>query len=190
MTYQDRLLKVIPGGAHTYSRGFDQYPINAPQILKKGKGAYIYDENEKEFLDYGMALRAVNLGYANEKVNQAAIRQIEYGNNLTKPSLIELEAAELLVSMIDSVDMVKFTKNGSTATTAAIKLSRAYTNRTLIARCAEQPFFSYDDWFIGSTPLTKGIPQKDIDSTKMFNYNNIESLKKLFDEYPDRIYGK
>ena len=187
MTYQDRLLKVIPGGAHTYSRGFDQYPINAPQILKKGKGAYIYDENDKEFLDYGMALRAVNLGYANEKVNQAAIKQIEYGNNLTKPSLIELEAAELLVSMIDSVDMVKFTKNGSTATTAAIKLSRAYTNRTLIARCAEQPFFSYDDWFIGSTPLTKGIPQKDIDSTKMFNYNNIESLKKLFDEYPDQI---
>lgn len=187
MTYQNRLLKVIPGGAHTYSRGFDQYPINAPQILKKGKGAYIYDENEKEFLDYGMALRAVNLGYANEEVNQAAIKQIEYGNNLTKPSLIELEAAELLVSMIDSVDMVKFTKNGSTATTAAIKLSRAYTNRTLIARCAEQPFFSYDDWFIGSTPLTKGIPQKDIDSTKMFNYNNIESLKKLFDEYPNQI---
>lgn len=187
MTYQDRLLKVIPGGAHTYSRGFDQYPINAPQILKKGKGAYIYDENDKEFLDYGMALRAVNLGYANEKVNQAAIRQIEYGNNLTKPSLIELEAAELLVSMIDSVDMVKFTKNGSTATTAAIKLSRAYTNRTLIARCAEQPFFSYDDWFIGSTPLTKGIPQKDIDSTKMFSYNNIESLEKLFTEYPDQI---
>lgn len=187
MTYQDRLLKVIPGGAHTYSRGFDQYPANAPQILKRGKGAYIYDENEKEFLDYGMALRAVNLGYANDEVNQAAIKQIEYGNNLTKPSMIELEAAELLVDMIDSIDMVKFTKNGSTATTAAVKLSRAYTGRTLIARCAEHPFFSYDDWFIGSTPLTKGIPQKDIDNTKMFNYNNIESLEKLFIEYPNQI---
>ncbi|MBD3842895.1 MAG: glutamate-1-semialdehyde 2,1-aminomutase, partial [Campylobacterales bacterium] len=166
---------------------FDQYPANAPQILKRGKGAYIYDENEKEFLDYGMALRAVNLGYANDAVNQAAIKQIEYGNNLTKPSMIELEAAELLVDMIDSIDMVKFTKNGSTATTAAVKLSRAYTGRTLIARCAEHPFFSYDDWFIGSTPLTKGIPQKDIDNTKMFNYNNIESLEKLFIEYPNQI---
>lgn len=187
MTYQDRLLKVIPGGAHTYSRGYDQYPENAPQILKRGKGAYVYDENENEFLDYGMALRAVNLGYANEQVNNAAIKQIEYGNNLTKPSLIELEAAEFLVDMIDGIDMVKFTKNGSTATTAAVKLSRAYTGRTLIARCAEQPFFSYDDWFIGSTPLTKGIPQKDIDSTKMFNYNSIESLEKLFDEYPNQL---
>jgi len=187
MTYQDRLLKVIPGGAHTYSRGFDQYPINAPQILKRGKGAYIYDENENEFLDYGMALRAVNLGYANEEVNQAAIKQIEYGNNLTKPSLVELEAAELLVEMIDSVDMVKFTKNGSTATTAAVKLSRAFTGRTLIARCAEQPFFSYDDWFIGSTPITKGITSSDIANTKMFNYNNIKSLENLFNEYPNEI---
>jgi len=187
MTYQNRLLKVIPGGAHTYSRGYDQYPINAPQILKRGKGAYIYDENENEFLDYGMALRAVNLGYANEQINKAAYEQMEFGNNLTKPSLIELEAAELLVELIDSVDMVKFTKNGSTATTAAVKLSRAYTGRMMVARCEEQPFFSYDDWFIGSTPITKGIPQKDIENTKLFNYNNIESLEKLFKEYPNEI---
>lgn len=187
MTYQDRLLKAIPGGAHTYSRGFDQYPANAPQILKGGKGAYVYDENGREFLDYGMALRAVNLGYANEEINKAAIEQIEFGNNLTKPSMIELEAAELLIDMIDSVDMVKFTKNGSTATTAAIKLSRAYTGRELVARCAEHPFFSYDDWFIGSTQLTKGIPQKDTEGTKTFGYNNIESLERLFDEFPNQI---
>ena len=111
MDYQDRLLKAIPGGAHTYSRGYDQFPSNAPQILKRGKGAYVYDEKENKFLDYGMGLRAVTIGYANEKINQAAIKQIEYGNNLTRPTLIELEAAELLIDIIDSVDMVKFTKN-------------------------------------------------------------------------------
>lgn len=157
MTYQDRLLKVIPGGAHTYSRGFDQYPSNAPQILHKGKGAYVYDDKGNKFLDYGMALRAVNLGYANEQVNNAAIEQILNGNNLTRASMIELEAAELLVDLIPNVDMVKFTKNGSTATTAAVKLARAYTNRNLIARCIEHPFFSYDDWFIGSTVITQAI---------------------------------
>jgi glutamate-1-semialdehyde 2,1-aminomutase len=187
MTYQDRLLKAIPGGAHTYSRGFDQYPSNAPQILKRGKGAYVYDDKDNEYLDYGMALRAVNLGYANEQINSAAIEQIEFGNNLTRASIIELEAAETLIDLIPSVDMVKFTKNGSTATTAAIKLSRAYTNRTLVVRCAEHPFFSYDDWFIGSTPITRGIPQSDIENTKLFNYNNIESLEKLFSEYPNQI---
>lgn len=187
MTYQDRLLKVIPGGAHTYSRGFDQYPSNAPQILHKGKGAYVYDDKGNKFLDYGMALRAVNLGYANEQVNNAAIEQILNGNNLTRASMIELEAAELLVDLIPNVDMVKFTKNGSTATTAAVKLARAYTNRNLVARCIEHPFFSYDDWFIGSTVITKGISQKDIESTKLFHYNNIESLEKLFKHYPNEI---
>lgn len=187
MTYQDRLLKVIPGGAHTYSRGFDQYPSNAPQILHKGKGAYVYDDKGNKFLDYGMALRAVNLGYANEQVNNAAIEQILNGNNLTRASMIELEAAELLVDLIPNVDMVKFTKNGSTATTAAVKLARAYTNRNLVARCIEHPFFSYDDWFIGSTVITKGISQKDIESTKLFHYNNIESLEELFKHYPNEI---
>lgn len=187
MNYQERLLKAIPGGAHTYSRGFDQYPTNAPQILTRGKGAYIYDPKGNKYLDYGMALRAVNLGYAEDEIDAAAIEQIKNGNNLTRPSLIELEAAELLVNLIDSVDMVKFTKNGSTAVSAAVKLSRAYTGRELVARCAEQPFFSYDDWFIGSTPLTRGIPKETIEKTKMFKYNDIASLEALIEQYPEQF---
>lgn len=187
MNFQERLLKVIPGGAHTYSRGFDQYPANAPQILERGKGVYIFDNEEKKYLDYGMALRAVNIGYAEDEIDNAAITQIKNGNNLTRPSLIELEAAELLVDLIDSVDMVKFTKNGSSAVSAAVKLARAYTGRDLVARCAEQPFFSYDDWFIGSTPLTKGIPEEVIKKTKMFGYNNIASLEGLIEAYPNQI---
>jgi len=112
---------------------------------------------------------------------------MEFGNNLTKPSMIELEAAELLIDLVDSVDMVKFTKNGSTATTAAIKLSRAHTGRNMVARCSDHPFFSYDDWFIGSTIMSKGVQEKDIKGTKLFNYNNIESLENLFNKYPDEI---
>lgn len=187
MNYQERLLKAIPGGAHTYSRGYDQYPLNAPQILTRGKGTYIYDPEGNKYLDYGMALRAVNIGYAEDEIDAAAIDQIKNGNNLTRPSLIELEAAELLVDLIDSVDMVKFTKNGSTAVSAAVKLARAYTGRELVVRCAEHPFFSYDDWFIGSTPLTRGIPQETIEKTKMFRYNDIASLETLIAQYPDKI---
>jgi glutamate-1-semialdehyde 2,1-aminomutase len=187
MNYQERLLKAIPGGAHTYSRGYDQYPSNAPQILTRGKGAYIYDPAGNKYLDYGMALRAVNLGYAEDEIDAAAIEQIKNGNNLTRPSVIELEAAELFVDLIDSVDMVKFTKNGSTAVSAAVKLSRAYTGRELVARCAEQPFFSYDDWFIGSTPLTRGIPKETIEKTKMFSYNDIASLEALIAKYPGQF---
>ena len=87
--YTSKLLKYIPGGAHTYSRGADQFSLNAPQILKKGKGAYVFDENNKKYLDYGMGLRSIILGYSNQDVNKAAYQQIENGNNLTRPSMIE-----------------------------------------------------------------------------------------------------
>jgi glutamate-1-semialdehyde 2,1-aminomutase len=187
MSYQKRLLKVIPGGAHTYSRGYDQHPSNAPQILVSGKGAYVTDPDGCRYLDYGMALRAVHLGYADDEIDQAAWRQIRNGNNLTRASTVELEAAELLVDLIDSTDMVKFTKNGSTSVSAAVKLARAFTGRELVARCTEHPFFSYDDWFIASTPIKRGIPAETIDKTKLFGYNQIESLQSLFDQFPGKL---
>ncbi|CAN1491004.1 HemL Glutamate-1-semialdehyde aminotransferase [Burkholderiaceae bacterium] len=187
MNYSERLHRVIPGGAHTYSRGDDQHPSNAPPILSGGKGSRVWSPDGREFLDYGMALRAVSIGYAEPEINQAAIRGLELGNSLTRASMIELEAAELLVSLIDSVDMVKFTKNGSTATSAAVKLARAYTGRELVARCAQHPFFSFDDWFIGSTPITKGIPADTIRQTKQFNFNDIASLEALVQAHPDQF---
>lgn len=181
MNYQERLLSVIPGGAHTYSRGFDQYPANAPQILERGRDAYVFAPDGTRYLDYGMALRAVNIGYADAQINAAAYREIEKGNNLTRASMVELEAAELFVDLIDSVDMVKFTKNGSTSVSAAVKLARAYTGRDLVARCVEHPFFSFDDWFIGSTPITRGIPKETIERTKLFRFNDTASLETLLD---------
>lgn len=188
MEYTKKLLSLIPGGAHTYSRGYDQFPSNAPEILKRGKGAYIYDINDKEYLDYGMALRAVILGYADEYVNNFVIENaINMGNNLTRPSLIELQAAELFVDLIPSVEMVKFAKNGSNVTTAAVKLARAYTGRDLVARCADHPFFSFDDWFIGSTVMDKGVPETIKNLTKTFKYGNIQDLERLFNEYPNQI---
>ena len=165
----NRLLKVIPGGAHTYSRGYDTFPLNAPAILDRGKGVYIFDNNGRKYLDYGMGLRSVNIGYSENSINNAAISGIKKGNNLTRPSLIELKAAELFTSLIKDADMVKFTKNGSTAVTAAVKLARAYTKKKLVIRCAQHPFFSYDDWFIGSTNIKRGITDETIKLTKTFN---------------------
>lgn len=187
MNYQERLNRAIPGGAHTYSRGADQFPANAPQILARGQGAYVWDADDKRYLDYGMALRAVTLGYADPRVNAAAIRQIELGNNLTRASLIELEAAELLIDLIPSVDMVKFAKNGSNVTTAAVKIARAYTGRRYVCIPRQHPFFSFDDWFIGTTALQRGVPEGAAGSTLIFDYNDLASLEKLFAEYPGQI---
>ena len=171
MNWSDRLHSAIPGGAHTYSRGDDQYPVNAPPILARGKGAYVWDADGKKFLDYGMGLRAITLGYAHDAVNAAAIAEIEKGNNLTRASLTELEAAEKILSLFPWASMVKFAKNGSIVTTAAVKLARAYTGRTHVAVPAEQPFFTYDDWFIGTTAMDKGIPAENKALSLKFNYN-------------------
>jgi len=186
-TFTERLLNVIPGGAHTYSRGYDQFPANAPELLERGQGAYTFDIDGNRFLDFGMALRSVGIGYAEASINQAACKYIGYGNNLTRPSHIELEAAERLVHEVPSVDMVKFTKNGSTAVSGAVKLARAATGRELIARCVDHPFFSFDDWFIGSTNIQKGVPKNIVEQTKLFSYNKIETLQSLFDEQREQI---
>jgi glutamate-1-semialdehyde 2,1-aminomutase len=185
--YSKKLHDLIPGGAHTYSRGDDQFPSNTPSIFVRGEGAYIFDINENAYLDYGMGLRSVNIGYGNREIADAAYNEIINGNNLTRASVTELKAAELFVNLIPSAEMVKFAKHGSTVTTAAIKLARAYTGRKFIAVPVEQPFFSFDDWFIGSTVIKLGTLEEASNYTLKFNYNNIESLKKLFLEFPNQI---
>ena len=188
--FKERLHKVIPGGAHTYSRGDDQFPSNTPSIFVRGDGAYIYDIDDEAYLDYGMGLRSVNIGYGNLEIADASYNEIINGNNLSRASLTELKAAELFVDLIPSVEMVKFAKHGSTVTTAAIKLARAYTGRKYIAVPVEQPFFSFDDWFIGSTVIKLGTLEEASNYTLKFNYNNIDSLKKLFLEYPNQIHSQ
>lgn len=185
--FSSELHKTIPGGAHTYSRGDDQYPSNAPSILERGKDAYVWDVNGKKLLDYGMALRAVTLGYANDRVNQAAIREIEKGVNLTRATSIELEAANTIIDLIPGAEMVKFAKNGSNVTTAAVKIARAYTGKKYVCVPRQQPFFSFDDWFIGTTPVKRGIPEEHYSTTLVFDYNDVSSLEKLFDQYNDQI---
>ena len=189
LSYSERLHRVIPGGAHTYSRGDDQYPSNAPQILVSGKGAYVTAADGRTLLDYGMGLRAVTLGYANERVNRAAMRGMDLGVNLTRASVIELEAAERLVGLIDGADMVKFAKNGSNVTTAAAKVARAFTGRSYVCVPRQHPFFSFDDWFIGATQLRRGIPLEHHTTTLLFDYGDISSLQTLFDTHPGQIAG-
>lgn len=178
---------LIPGGCHTYAKGDDQYPVNAPGFISRGEGCRVWDLDGNEFIEYGMGLRSVTLGHAYPSVVDAAYRQMLLGNNYTRPSAIEVECAEMMVEIIDAADMVKFAKNGSDATTAAARLARAYTGRDLIAVCQDHPFFSVDDWFIGSTPMAAGIPEAIRNLTVKFKYNDISSVVSLFDEYPGQI---
>jgi len=109
------------------------------------------------------------------------------GNNFTRPSPIELECAEEFLGMISGAQMVKFGKNGSDVTNAAVKLARAYTGRDLVAICAEHPFFSVDDWFMGTTSMNAGIPNSINKLTVKFHYNDMASVGRLFEEYRNQI---
>jgi glutamate-1-semialdehyde 2,1-aminomutase len=184
---QARYHRVIPGGAHTYAKGDDQFPEGAPAIVARGKGCHVWDVDGNEFIEYGMGLRAVTLGHAFEPVVEAAYRQMRLGTNFSRPAEIEAELAEAMLEVIDGADMMKFAKNGSDVTTAAVKLARAYTGRDLVAICGSQPFFSTDDWFIGTTEMNAGIPRAIAELTLKFEYNDMASLRSLFDGNPGQI---
>jgi glutamate-1-semialdehyde 2,1-aminomutase len=184
---QQRFNDLIPGGSHTYAKADDQFPEHMPVYIKKGEGCHVWDMDGNEFIEYGMGLRAVTLGHAFEPVMKAAYEQILLGNNYVRPARIELECAEEFLSVIKGADMVKFCKDGSDANNGAAKLARAYTGRDLIAVCADHPFFSVDDWFIGTTAMASGIPKAYKELTVKFHYNDLKSVQDLFDKYPNQI---
>lgn len=182
-----RAHELIPGGCHTYAKGDDQFPEQAPPFIVRGTGCHVWDVDGKEFIEYGMGLRAVTLGHAFPPVIEAAIRQLATGINFTRPAPIEVECAEQLLALVPTAEMVKFCKDGSLAVDGAVRLARAYTGRDMIAICGDHPFFSTNDWFIGTTDMAAGIPEWTRRQTVKFRYNDVTSLEALFAQYPGRI---
>ncbi|MCW2811997.1 MAG: aminotransferase class-III, partial [Friedmanniella sp.] len=183
---QQRLHELVPSGAHTYARGPDQYPEGMAPVLTHGSGARVWDVDGNCFVEYGMGLRAVTLGHGYRPVVEAVARAASLGTSFSRPTHLEVAAAEDLLGLLPGADMVKFAKNGSDATTAALKLARAATGRTVVA-IADQPFFSVDDWFIQTTPMSAGIPAGQAGMTDRFAYNDLESLTALFDRHDGRV---
>lgn len=178
--FAESIHHLIPGGAHTYSKGDDQFPYNAPAAITHGKGAHVWDLDGNEYIDCSMGLTSVSIGHGYEAVAQAVCEAAYRGTNFQRPAALEMEAAKIFLETVQSGDMVKFGKNGSTVTTAAIKLARAHTGRTKVAIAREHPFFSYDDWFIATTPCDRGIPEATRSLTTVFSYNDIASVETLF----------
>ncbi len=179
--------QLIPGGAHTYARGDDQYPEGMAPVIERGAGCRVWDIDGNEFVEFGSGLRANTLGHGFEPVVRAVQRYLADGVGFVRPHRLEREAAERLIDLIPSAEMVKFGVNGSDTTTAAVKLARAYTGRDMVAVCRQQPFFSTDDWFIVTTPMSAGIPDSVRPLTVQFSYNDLASLEALFEAHPGQI---
>lgn len=183
----ERLHEIIPGGSHTYSKGEDQFPRRSPKLMARAQGAYCWDMDGNRYIDWAMGNRVIILGHGHPAVNDAVKRQIDLGLNFTRPGILEYELAEYLVDLLPVAEMVKFGKNGSDVTTAAVKLARAYTGRPYVAYCSSHPFFSIHDWFISTTAMNSGIPEGAEPYTLGFPYNDIPALERLFAEHPGQI---
>jgi glutamate-1-semialdehyde aminotransferase len=185
--YRSKIHRLIPGGAHTYSKGDDQFSEVAPAAIHHGKGAYVWDVDGNRFLDCSMGLSSVSLGHAYEPVLERVREELERGVNFQRPSYIEMEMAETFLSLIPCHQMIKFAKNGSTVTTAAVKLARAFTGRRLVAFPYDHPFYSYDDWFIARTDCYRGVPHEVRNLSVTYKSDDLSSLKALFEQYPNQI---
>ncbi|MCC9158004.1 glutamate-1-semialdehyde 2,1-aminomutase [Streptomyces parvulus] len=178
---------MVPGGAHTYAKGDDQYPEDLAPVISHGRGAHVWDVDGNRYVEYGSGLRSVSLGHAHPRVVEAVRRELDRGSNFVRPSVVEVEAAERFLATVPTAEMVKFAKNGSDVTTAAVRLARAVTGRVRVAICGDHPFYSVDDWFIGTTPMPAGVPAATTDLTVAFPYGDLAATEDLLTRYRGEV---
>lgn len=176
---------LIPGGSQTFSKGPTQFVQGvAPAFLVRGNGCRVWDVDGNEYLDCAMGLGSVVLGYCDPEVEDAVRRQLADGVSFSLPHSLELELAEALREIIPCAEMVRFGKNGSDATSGAIRAARAYTGRDIVACCG---YHGWQDWYIGTTTRNRGVPEAVRRLTVPFAYNDIESLRRVFADNPGRV---
>jgi glutamate-1-semialdehyde 2,1-aminomutase len=177
--------KVIPLGSQTFSKSRTQYPVGiSPLYAKNATGSLIQDLDGNWYVDLVNSLAAITLGYSNKKVNRAVKKQLTKGVIYSLPGVLEQEVASKIINLVPSAELVRFGKNGTDATSAAVRLARAHTGRELIAVCG---YHGWADWYIGSTTRNKGVPASTSALTKTFKYNDLDSLNRIISENPSKI---
>lgn len=177
--------KLIPSAAQTYSKSYKYFCEGAaPAFLDHGKGAYVWDVDGNKYIDFVLGLGAITVGYNDQQINRAISKQLKKGISFSQSTELEIKLAQKLVDIIPCAEMVRFVKNGSDATTAAIRLARAYTKKEVIACCG---YHGWQDWYIGTTESDRGVPDAVKNLTKTFEYNDISSLEKIFRENKNKV---
>jgi glutamate-1-semialdehyde aminotransferase len=183
--YLKRAKEVLPCQTQTLSKGWTQFVQGVcPVYLQKGNGSHVWDVDGNEFIDYITALGPVILGYNDEDVNKAITEQLKDGITFSLPHPLEVELAEDLKKLIPCAEMVRYGKNGSDATSAAVRIARAVTGREKIACCG---YHGWPDWYITTTTRKRGVPKAMDSLICTFEYNKIETLRKLFADNPGTI---
>lgn len=179
----ERALKTIPLGSQTFSKSHEQYVRGAmPQFIARGNGCRVEDVDGNGYIDYVLGLLPIVLGYRDPDVDQAIIAQLQSGITFSLPTALEADVAERLVRLIPCAEKVRFGKNGSDATSAAIRLARAHTGRERVLACG---YHGWHDWYIGTTVRRIGIPKAVCELTTTFPYNHAEAVADLLTAQPD-----
>lgn len=180
-----RAESVTPTGSQTFSKSKYSLPLGAaPLYLDRGLGSRVWDIDENVYVDLVSALLCISLGYQDGDVDAAVQAQIRKGVSFSLPHRLEAVVAEQIIDLIPCAEQVRFGKNGTDVTSAAIRLARAYTGREHVAVCG---YHGWQDWYIGSTSRSLGVPGAVQELTHVFQYNNIDSLESLLTRFPQQI---
>lgn len=178
----ERALAAIPLGSQTFSKSLTQLPRGvSPFFVDRADGAWFWDVDGHRFLDLTNGLACITLGYRHPAVDQAVRDQLERGVTFSLPHSLELQVAERIIAMVPCAEMVRFAKNGTDATSGAIRLARHCTGHDRVAICG---YHGWQDWSIATTSRHGGIPETVRELSHTFPYNNLPALEQLLAEHP------
>ncbi|APW65514.1 MULTISPECIES: glutamate-1-semialdehyde 2,1-aminomutase [Arcobacteraceae] len=184
--------EVIPGGVDSPVRAFKSVG-GTPPFITKGKGAYIYDVDDNKYLDFVQSWGPLIFGHCDSDVEEAVIKTVKNGLSFGAPTELETQLAQEIVDMYDYIDKVRFVSSGTEATMSAIRLARGVTQKNDILKF-EGCYHGHSDSLLvqaGSglatfgTPSSPGVPADLTKHTLVCEYNNIENLKKCFEDSND-----
>jgi 3-aminobutanoyl-CoA transaminase len=172
---------LVPGGVLGARKPADFIEGEYPIFLEYGKGSRLIDVDGNEFIDFLCGYGPIILGYREEEVDDAVVRQIkEKGFCFTLTQKYQNQLAKKLRELIPCSELSIFLKTGSDATTAAIRIARAYTNRIKVMRCG---YHGWHDWCV---EMKGGIPEKFYEDVYEFRYNNLDQLEELMSQHGDQ----
>ncbi|MFZ7165096.1 glutamate-1-semialdehyde 2,1-aminomutase [Avibacterium avium] len=186
--------KVIPGGVNSPVRAFNGVG-GTPVFIDRAEGAYIFDADGKQYIDYVGSWGPMILGHNHPAILSAVLKTAEKGLSFGAPTPLEIDLAELVCQLVPSIEMVRMVSSGTEATMSAIRLARGYTKRDKIIKF-EGCYHGHSDSLLvkaGSGALTlgqpssPGVPADFAKHTLTCEYNNIDSVKQAFEQYPDDI---